>query len=145
MSDPRRFSLEEANRTLPLVRRVIDDIVTAYGSLQARVEEYNDLAQGTTEDPATAGRAAALRDELEAGAREIDEFLRELEQIGCQLKGFDEGLVDFHAEWRDRPILLCWKLGERRIEWWHELDAGFAGRQPITPAMALELSGAGAE
>lgn len=145
MSDRlRQFTLDEANRTLPLVRRVVDDIVTAYGALQSRVEEYNRLAQRTDDDPAAARRAATLRDELEAGAREIDDFIHELDQIGCQLKGFDEGLVDFHAEWRNRQILLCWKSGEERIEWWHELDAGFAGRQRLSAEMAEELSGAGA-
>ena len=54
----------------------------------------------------------------------------ELEQIGCEFKG-EEGLVDFHGTLEGREIFWCWKLGEDRITHWHELDAGFKGRQPI--------------
>ena len=63
-------------------------------------------------------------------ANELEER-GELEQIGCEFKGFDAGLVDFHGRLEEREILWCWKFGEERITHWHELDAGFAGRQPL--------------
>lgn len=102
-SDPRFHSYEEANRTLPLVRKIVEDIT----------EEYR------------------------SGGRDDDrlrELVGELHELGCFFKGFGEGLVDWYSYYDGRPVLLCWKLGEPEIEWWHEVDAGFAGRQPITAA-----------
>jgi len=55
----------------------------------------------------------------------------ELEEIGCVFKGFEEGLVDFYGQLDGREMFWCWKQGEERISHWHELEAGFAGRQPI--------------
>ena len=55
-------------------------------------------------------------------------------------KGFDAGLVDFYSLREDRPIFLCWKLGEERITHWHEIDAGFSGRQPIDGAILSAMS-----
>ena len=66
----------------------------------------------------------------------INEFLGELEQIGCEFKGFDQGLVDFHGRLDEREILWCWKFGEDRITHWHELEAGFAGRQPLPEVLS---------
>lgn len=99
----RFFSFEEANRTLPLVRRIVADIT----------EEYR----------------APDRDE-----ERLQALVEELHEIGCYFKGFGEGLVDWYSYFADRPVLLCWKEGEPEIEWWHHVEAGFAGRQPILPS-----------
>jgi hypothetical protein len=71
-------------------------------------------------------------------AERIEEFLRELEEIGCLFKGFDSGLVDFPSLRNDEPVYLCWQLGEDRIVAWHDMEAGFAGRQPIDAAFFSE-------
>src|SRR2546422_3857296 len=63
--------------------------------------------------------------------RSINDYLLELEQIGCVFKGFDQGLVDFYGKLDGKEIFWCWKVGEDRIEHWHELEAGYAGRQPV--------------
>lgn len=134
---PKSFTLGEANRTLPLVRRVVADIVDSYAQLQVRVQDYNRRLAERGEEPET----EAVRREMQRDADRIDAFIGELHGLGCQFKGFEEGLVDFRGSYRGRPILLCWKLGEERIAWWHELEAGYAGRQPITEAMEVELEG----
>ena len=80
------------------------------------------------------GRVAeqlALHAEIEAVARDITKYLEELEQIGCVFKGFEQGLVDFYGNLDGREIFWCWKVGEDRIDHWHDVDAGFAGRQPV--------------
>src|SRR3989441_13332505 len=84
-----------------------------------------------------------IRDKLVTGVQtcalpisKINGYLGELEQIGCEFKGFDEGLVDFHGRLDEREILWCWKFGEDRITHWHELEAGFAGRQPLPEVMS---------
>src|SRR5690606_19342074 len=91
--------------------------------------------------PGLKERMDSLRVEIDESAECINGYIRELQQIGCMFKGFEEGLVDFHSTYRGRTILLCWKLGEERIGYCHEMDAGYAGRQPITAEMAEELEG----
>jgi hypothetical protein len=119
MAEPRRFTLDEARRTLPLVSRIVADIVAAYPAFQARVDE--------------------IRRQLDEEAARINDFVAELQQIGGVFKGFEQGLVDFHAELDGRTICLCWQHGEEQITHWHELDAGFAGRQPIDAGLAALL------
>ncbi len=77
-----------------------------------------------------------LKAEIDAAAGKINGYLGELEQIGCEFKGFDQGLVDFHGRLGEREILWCWKLGEDRITHWHELEAGFEGRQPLPEVLS---------
>jgi hypothetical protein len=124
----RYFTVEEANRTLPLVRRVVSDIVTTHRRLMERAEEYRALA--------AVGEAHVVRrDELEQELREltgaVNAFIEELNDIGVLFKGFEHGLVDYYATLNGRPVFLCWKLGEPWIEWYHELNAGYQGRQRL--------------
>jgi hypothetical protein len=77
------------------------------------------------EDIATAQRAA------EAAGNALQDMIAELDATGAEIKGIDEGLVDFPAEREDRIVYLCWRLGEDTIAYWHELNAGFSGRQPL--------------
>ncbi|HWV56452.1 MAG TPA: DUF2203 domain-containing protein [Longimicrobiales bacterium] len=135
MTGPRRtFTLEEANRTLPLVRRIVQDLVDTYATVQALLADL-DTAMETASTPDMERIAQAIRRER---AR-LEEYARELEPIGCELKGLDPGLVDFRAIYEGRDILLCWKLGEERIDYWHEENSGYAGRMPITPEVAAAL------
>lgn len=75
--------------------------------------------------------ADRLEREAQQLARDIDGYLAEIRQLGVEMKGFDTGLVDFPGEVGGRPVLLCWQLGEDSVQYWHEEDAGFAGRQPL--------------
>ena len=68
-------------------------------------------------------------------SRELEAFQRELRQLGVQLKDSRLGLVDFPSEIGGRTVLLCWRLGEPEVQFWHEVNAGYAGRQPLSPAL----------
>lgn len=125
------FTLSEANRTLPLVKRVVEDIASLYPGWQDLVSRYELIAAAARPDWGESSDQLALKSQIDDVARKINACLVELEQVGCEFKGFEEGLVDFHGKLDDREILWCWKMGEDRITHWHELDAGFAGRQPI--------------
>lgn len=120
------FTVEEANRTLPLVRRIVTDIVSTHRELEERVEEYRAL--GLEEE-------SERRSELEAEVNEltatVNRYIGEIHELGALFKGVEEGLVDYYSMLHERPVFLCWKLGEERIEWWHELDGGYAGRQRL--------------
>lgn len=125
----RRFTLDEANRTLPLVRRIVRDIVAVYDEAQ---QVHRQL-----ESRPDAHVRARLESELERKLSRLQSLVDELQQVGAELKDFRLGLVDFVSRHTGRDIYLCWKLGEESIQAWHELDAGFAGRQPIS---ALKLA-----
>lgn len=132
---PRRFTADQANRMLPLVGRIVADIVAAYGRWQELVAAFEVAAarsSATAPDP----EAVALQREVQQAAAEIDEFLAELAVLGVECKAPDVGLVDFPAERDGRTVLLCWRLGEPSVQYWHELDAGFAGRQPLAALTA---------
>lgn len=126
------FTVDQANRTLPLVGRIVEDIVTHYARWRARVQEFELRAGMSSADHPDPGAEDAQR-ELQELAAQIDGFLGELREIGVEFKGYDVGLVDFPSEMSGRIVYLCWRLGERSVEHWHEVDAGFAGRQRLTP------------
>ena len=125
------FTLPEANRTLPLVKRIVADITALYREWRSLVSQYEVVAAQARPEWGESPEQVRLRTEIESVAKRIQEFLLELEQIGCVFKGFDDGLVDFHGKLDDRDIFWCWKQGEDEIRHWHDLEAGFAGRQPI--------------
>lgn len=127
----RYFTLDEANRTLPLVRRIVTDITALYPRWRDLVYRYELIAARSHPDRGESAEQIDLRTEIEAVAREINGYLVELDEIGCVFKGFEHGLVDFYGRIDDRDILWCWKLGEPAIAHWHELETGYAGRQPV--------------
>ena len=128
MAEIKIFTIEEAERALPLVRRVLTDLRAEYATWRDAVASYESRSQANDSDPE---RLEDLRAAVTHAAERINGYLQELEAIGCLFKGFEEGLVDFYALKDDRLVFLCWKLGEERITHWHEVDAGFSGRRPI--------------
>ena len=120
----RRFSLEQANKSLALVSRIVSDIVRSHQSvtdLHARLENTR-----------SAREQQSLQEKLETEHQHLQEYVDELADVGCELKDYQTGLVDFIGRHQNRDVYLCWKLGEERITHWHELHTGFAGRQTIT-------------
>jgi hypothetical protein len=129
---PRKyFTLAEANRTLPLVKRVVADIVSLHPQWRDLVSKYELVAAQAKPEWGESAEQVQLRARIDDVAREIDRYLGELAQIGCVFKGFDQGLVDFLGKLDGRDVYWCWKVGEDKVEHWHELEAGFAGRQAI--------------
>lgn len=127
------FTVEEANRTLPLVRRIVEDVVESHRLWRERILEFDLITSGAPGE--SRERAEALEREAQRIAREIDGFQQELEALGIQLKDRRIGLVDFPSDHDGRVVLLCWRLGEPEVRFWHELDAGYAGRQPLAPSL----------
>jgi hypothetical protein len=125
---PRYFTLTQANKTLPFVAQVVGDLVrrvAEFRKLEARRAKLADRAPDPDETEELEKRLFDLEGEIERiGA--------ELAPIGCQLKDLDRGLVDFLARNGDDVVCLCWLAGEPRIDWWHPLDTGVAGRRPVS-------------
>jgi hypothetical protein len=109
----------------------MDDLVHEHGRWKDLVARFELAAGGARADRGESPEMLALRREIDERAGNISGFVAELEQVGVTLKGFDEGLVDFYSLHQGRVVCLCWRHGEPSVAHWHELDAGFAGRQPI--------------
>jgi hypothetical protein len=127
----RVFTVDEANRTLPLVSRIVEDIVRDYARWREKVEAY-ELEVARTPRGGASEATARLEAEAQRLAGEIERYLEELSDLEIQFKGFDMGLIDFPAEVDGRRVYLCWRLGESRVEHWHEVADGYAGRQPLS-------------
>ena len=128
------FTVEQANRTLPLVRKIVEDVVEQHRRWRETILEL-DLVASTARIDAPRQRGEELERQALALARELDGYQRELEDLGIQLKDRRLGLVDFPSEMGGRHVLLCWRLGEPEVQFWHEVDAGYAGRQPLSPEL----------
>ena len=127
------YTVDRANRTLPLVRRIVEDIVREHERWQDAIVRL-DLLMATSTDTVDL-RVVALEREAQSIARDIDAFQGELEALDIQLKDRRLGLVDFPTELDGRRVLLCWRLGEPSVQYWHDEDAGYAGRQPLSPTL----------
>lgn len=127
---PLPYSAERANRSLPLVRRIADDLVACYADWQGAVSRFE---YATTRSRAEEPDADAQRLQLEVQqlAGQIEGFVRELQELGLECRSLDTGLVDFPGELDGRPVYFCWMRGERAVEHWHATDAGFGARQPL--------------
>ena len=129
----RHFTPEEANEALAQVRPLVVQMVEerrAHVQALERQEELEGSIRGNGGGipPAELAESAA---EVERLARDLARTVDELAELGVQVKDLDEGLVDFPARRRGETVLLCWKLGEDEIRYWHTQDAGFAGRRPL--------------
>jgi hypothetical protein len=129
----RHFTPEEANAELvhvrPLVARMVDRR-RDHAEAQERQEELEGRIRGNGGGipPATLADAAA---EIERLERELTGLVDEIVEHGAEVKDIDEGLIDFPARRGGETVLLCWKLGEDEIRYWHRVEDGFAGRRPL--------------
>jgi hypothetical protein len=126
----RTFTVEQANKMLPLVRRIVRDIVDGHRAWSRAVKAYENAAAWTRADSQTT-QLTPLENEVRRLAAEIESYLGELRELGVDFKGFEQGLVDFPGERDGRVVQLCWKLDEDEVAFWHEVADGYAGRQPI--------------
>ena len=140
MSDKKLFSVDKAERTLPLVRRIVVDIVGSFERREAGMQERQKLGAHPNPGSASEERAFQLEREIYKCEHEIIRYQRELEELGVELKDYRSGLVDFYSRYKEGLVFLCWKLDEgNSIAWWHSLDDGFKGRQPVTPEIRAEF------
>lgn len=130
---------------LPLVRAIATDLSSLARELadrQRRLVSLRSQRKARGND--------VYSEELEQVEREMakdfermKEYVQELADLGVEPKGADDGLVDFPAMFDGRLVYLCWRLGEPEVSHWHEIDAGFAGRQPLTVGSVSAAEGAG--
>lgn len=128
------FTLDEAQALLPVLESLLKRAMEAKRGAQEIEEELQLLARrihfagGLWVD---AVKVFRRRNELQKHAEQLKETMEEINAIGVQVKDLDTGLLDFPCRVDDEVVLLCWRLGEASIGYWHTQAAGFAGRQPI--------------
>ncbi len=127
------FTVDEANKALPLVKMIVSDIVR-----QCRVvDELQERLASVPKDRRRPSKnlyseeVAQTQAELEAEEAKLNAYLEELRGLGVEFKGPD-GLCDFYSRMDGRDVFLCWRLGEPEVLYWHDLDAGYSGRQLLT-------------
>jgi len=126
MSSKKLFTLDEANSLIPQLLNWVPEIQKLSTSMN---RDFPDI------------RNAREKAKWNGGSVEGSEYLnvvmkynhltRKIESAGCEIKGIREGLVDFPSIREGREVYLCWRMPEKEILFWHDLDSGFAGRQPI--------------
>jgi hypothetical protein len=130
----RTYTVDEANAELPRVRRIVEQIAELSALRpeledQARIAEYEAKRDGATEDKRE--RHHEAREAAAAAELEWLKAVATLNGMGIQLKGPLEGLIDFPSYRNGEQIELCWKLGEEKVEHWHRISEGFAGRKKL--------------
>jgi hypothetical protein len=132
------FTIAEANRMLPLVRRIADDIVATYGEVNQALAAYEAAKERSTSgaeaDTELARRDRDVGDVLE----KFQGLIQEIESLGGTVKDYERGFVDFYGDVDGEIVYLCWSRGEAAIGHWHRLDEGYAKRRdlPSIPAAA---------
>ena len=122
----RLFSLKEARQLLPEVRDLATRMVTLSKQLEALQPVAKVLAQNNASNAGSAAGTVYVRYLMA-----LQSQVQKIQELGCLVKGVQQGLVDFPHLRESREVCLCWQVGEEDIGFWHEVDSGFAGRTPL--------------
>jgi hypothetical protein len=119
----KRFTLVEANKSLPYVSRIVKDVVDINRAITTQQQK---IEKKTGKD------RTAWEKELVISKDRLQCLVEELTAVGARLKDARSGLIDFIGRHKGRDVYLCWRLGEEQVGFFHELDDGIAGRQSVT-------------
>ena len=134
MARQKTFTLDEAHNLLPVLQSLLKRAMADKALIEEIEKEQQDLKHrvllsgGLLLDVPALARRRAERDKA---FQDIKDSLAEMDAIGVQVKDLDIGLLDFPCAVDDEIVLLCWKYGEEKIEFWHGMEEGFKGRKPI--------------
>lgn len=130
----KRFTLDEAQRLLPEVDRLLRAAIDAkavYQDADRAIQEMSERIMMMGGVLIDRDRAADARRQREQAAASLRSAIESVQKIGCLVKDLDIGLVDFPTLFRGAEVYLCWKLGEPGIDYWHGVEEGFRGRKAI--------------
>ncbi len=140
--EPRFFSVEEANKELPRIKNMFDEIFhlnTSIKNITKDVQELVDIWGEDVTNPRNIDNKFYI-EKIDKRAKFIDDLQLSVEEIskaGCVVKDIDIGLVDFFHKKDDDIMFLCWRYGEEKIGYWHHVNVGFANRRPIEELSAI--------
>ena len=143
MNQLKTFTVEEANRLIPKLTEKVTEIQRLQQEILTQEVEIDALelvsAKGGEKKP-----SGELAEEIEVYQECVDRYdslIDEIYKMGCFLKDAEAGLVDFYAVYQGRVVYFCWKLGEERVGFWHEVGRGYAYREPLLQEGEKESSG----
>ena len=122
----RLFTVEEANALIPTLREILDELALHRDALRERAPDMQPILEASTGNGG--GRVGS---EYSAETYNLYLAVERIRELGVVLKDLDMGLVDFPHEREGRIVFLCWHPPEENVAYWHDLDAGYAGRQPL--------------
>lgn len=123
---PRMFTIDEANALLPVIEPLMSELLEKRARVVAMRHELGPVLDDLHSN---GGSQAATEMALEF--QKIQRLATRIQAYGCYLKDTNAGLIDFLAEIDGREVFLCWRYGEPRVAFYHELHTGFNGRQPV--------------
>jgi len=129
----RYFDLAEAQGHIPRLAEIFAALVPLRDDVGRLTAERNKMQAGLTSNGGSdlGRRLSSVQGKLDEANELIGRYLKEVEDMGAVVKGVGPGLVDFPSRRDGREVYLCWREGEDSIEFWHEIDTGFGGRQPL--------------
>jgi hypothetical protein len=125
-SFPKLFTVEEANALLPRLQKLLDDLALHRDAMREKAPHLEPILRAARADGG--GRVGS---EYGVEAYKLYLAIGRIQELGVLLKDLDMGLLDFPHERDGRVVFLCWHPPEERVEYWHEIEAGYAGRQPL--------------
>lgn len=131
------FTPDEANRMLPLIERIADDIVATYAKVNDALKAYE--AEKAQTDQAGEESLELNRRDADV-ARALDKFqtlIEEVESLGGTVKDYENGGIDFYGDVEGEIVYLCWRRGENEIRYWHRLEDGYSKREPLPTPSAV--------
>ena len=123
---PQYFTLQQANEALRIIRPLMDEVQLISQKILASQPEAWPAIEKSAGNGGNKALSAMVQD-----FERLDALIHQILDTGVQIKDVNIGLLDFSAQRDGREVYLCWKYGENDIAFWHEVDAGYAGRQPI--------------
>lgn len=126
MTTPHYFTVDEANALLPQIEPLMAELLERRARVVRERDQVTAVVSDGRSDVGSAAASALVREFIR-----IEALIDEIRAFGCQLKDINVGLLDFLAEIDGREVYLCWRYGESRIAYYHELHTGFAGRKAI--------------
>lgn len=128
----RILSLDEANRMIPLLDKIVRDLMSTWDSIIQKRTELEMLEKGPeARDGSRQEQVQELKGDLNRLIDRINGYIREVEELGCFVEEFKRGIVNFPSLYVGRKVFLCWKPGDEQIKYWHELDESYNERSTI--------------
>ncbi|MCX6022079.1 MAG: DUF2203 domain-containing protein [Chloroflexi bacterium] len=132
---PRHFTPEQVNRLIPRLEELLAELRDARRELIAQERQFGRVmgqkAEGNGFHIEQENQAASLKSETDDSISRFRGLVQAVSDLGAEVKDPETGLVDFLGLLEGREVYLCWRLGEPECAWWHDLDTGFGGRQPL--------------
>jgi hypothetical protein len=130
------FTPDEANRMLPLVSRIADDIVATYADVNRALQAFEAEKQRCETDPSREAELGRRDGEVAGILDRFQGLIEEIEALGGTVKDYEKGLIDFYGDVEGEIVYLCWQRGENHLGYWHRLEDGYSKRKRLPATSA---------